>query len=79
MNSLKGVSNRLLRRDQPDIEDRYYYKGVLWSPGYFFSCCRGAPISIIRKYIEQLPPSQEENRALYPRSEERGFTAHWIN
>ncbi|MDW9288368.1 hypothetical protein R6I63_03900, partial [Escherichia coli] len=24
-----------LRRDRPDIAVRYYYKGVLWSPGYF--------------------------------------------
>ncbi|EDU7996431.1 IS200/IS605 family transposase [Salmonella enterica subsp. diarizonae] len=53
VNSLKGVSNRLLRRDRPDIAARYYYKGVLWSPSYFASSCGGAPISIIRQYIEQ--------------------------
>ncbi|WP_139120792.1 transposase, partial [Escherichia coli] len=49
----KGVSGRLLRRDRPDIAVRYYYKGVLWSPGYFASSCGGAPISAIRQYIEQ--------------------------
>lgn len=53
VNSLKGISNRLLRRDRPDIAVRYYYKGVLWSPGYFASSCGGAPISAIRQYIEQ--------------------------
>ncbi|HID8278282.1 TPA: IS200/IS605 family transposase [Proteus mirabilis] len=53
VNSLKGVSNRLLRRDRPDIAQRYYYKGVLWSPSYFAGSCGGAPISIIRQYIEQ--------------------------
>ena len=53
VNSLKGVSGRLLRRDRPDIAVRYYYKGVLWSPGYFASSCGGAPISVIRQYIEQ--------------------------
>ncbi|WP_187560006.1 transposase, partial [Escherichia coli] len=42
---------RLLRRDRPAV--RYYYKGVLWSPGYFASSCGGAPISAIRQYIEQ--------------------------
>ncbi len=31
VNSLKGVSSRLLRRDRPDIAQRDYYKGVLWS------------------------------------------------
>ncbi len=53
VNSLKGVSSRLLRRDRPDIAGRYYYKGVLWSPSYFAGSCGGAPISIIRQYIEQ--------------------------
>ena len=28
-------------------------KGVLWSPSYFASSCTGAPISIVRQYIEQ--------------------------
>ncbi|WP_238839638.1 transposase, partial [Proteus mirabilis] len=37
----------------PDIAQRYYYKGVLWSPSYFAGSCGGAPISIIRQYIEQ--------------------------
>ncbi|MFB9084696.1 transposase [Erwinia tracheiphila] len=53
VNSLKGVSSRLLRRDRPDIAALYYYKGVLWTPSYFASSCGGAPISIIRQYIEQ--------------------------
>ncbi|MDC6028296.1 IS200/IS605 family transposase [Proteus mirabilis] len=53
VNSLKGVSSRLLRRDCPDIAQRDYYKGVLWSPSYFAGSCGGAPISIIRQYIEQ--------------------------
>lgn len=52
VNSLKGVSSRLLRRDRPDIAQRYYYKGVLWTPSYFAGSCGGAPISIIRQYIE---------------------------
>lgn len=52
VNSLKGVSSRLLRKERPDIANRYW-KGVLWSPSYFASSCGGAPISIIRQYIEQ--------------------------
>lgn len=51
-NSLKGVSSRLLRKDRPDIQSRYW-KGVLWSPSYFASSCGGAPIAIVRQYIEQ--------------------------
>lgn len=50
VNSLKGVSSRLLRQELKEME-RYYWKGVLWSPSYFASSCGGAPISIIKEYI----------------------------
>ena len=53
VNSLKGASSRVLRKERPDIAKRFYYKGMLWSPSYFASSCGGAPISIIRQYIEQ--------------------------
>ena len=52
VNSLKGVSSRLLREDRPEISGRYK-DGVLWSPSYFAASCGGAPISILRQYIEQ--------------------------
>ena len=52
VNSLKGVSSRLLRQERPDLQRRYW-KGVLWSPSYFAASCGGAPISIVRQYIEQ--------------------------
>ena len=51
VNSLKGVSSRHLRQRIVDIE-KHYYKGVFWSPSYFASSCGGAPISIVRQYIE---------------------------
>ena len=53
VNSLKGASSRVLRKERPDIAERFYYKGVLWSPSYFASSYGGAPIEIIRQYIEQ--------------------------
>lgn len=52
VNSLKGVSSRLLRKTRPDLRTRYF-KGTLWSPSYFAASCGGAPISIVRQYIEQ--------------------------
>ena len=52
VNSLKGVSSRLLRRDSPELSSRYW-QGVLWSPSYFAASCDGAPISIIKQYIQQ--------------------------
>ncbi len=52
VNSLKGVSSRLLRKKHRDLRG-YYWKGVLWSPSYFAASCGGAPIEILRQYIEQ--------------------------
>jgi len=52
VNSLKGASSRVLRRLRPDIAKRYW-RGVLWSPSYFAASCGGAPISVVRQYIEQ--------------------------
>lgn len=51
VNTLKGVSSRLLRKAHPEIASKCW-KGVLWSPSYFASSCGGAPISIIKQYIE---------------------------
>ncbi|MDO9714808.1 IS200/IS605 family transposase, partial [Paracraurococcus lichenis] len=52
VNSLKGVSSRLLRQRHPEVARRYW-KGVLWSPSYFAASCGGAPLSIVRQYVEQ--------------------------
>jgi len=52
VNSLKGVSSRLLRKHLPLIT-KHYWKGVLWSPSYFAASCGGAPINIIKQYIQQ--------------------------
>ena len=52
VNSLKGVSSRLLRQQRPAIVRRYW-KNVLWSASYFAASCGGAPLAIIRHYVEQ--------------------------
>ena len=53
VNSLKGVSSLLIRkRDSPSIKKRLWGK-ALWSPSDFAGSCGGAPIEIIRQYIEQ--------------------------
>jgi putative transposase len=51
VNSLKGVSSRLLRKQFPKLARRYW-KGVLWSPSYFAVSCGGAPLAVIKQYIE---------------------------
>src|SRR4030081_1922499 len=52
VNSLKGVSSRMLRWERPDLVRRYW-KGVLWSPSYFAASCGGAPIGVLKAYIKQ--------------------------
>jgi putative transposase len=52
VNSLKGVSSRRLRQERPDIA-RKYWKGGLWSASYFVGSVGGAPISVLRTYIEK--------------------------
>ncbi len=52
VNSLKGVSSRKIKQHHPELE-KHYWKGSLWSPSYFAGSCGGAPIEIVRQYIEQ--------------------------
>ncbi|MEU6112824.1 IS200/IS605 family transposase [Streptomyces albidoflavus] len=53
VNSLKGVSSRRLRREYPEPV-RHYWRGQrLWSGSYFAGSVGGAPLSIVRQYIEQ--------------------------
>jgi len=53
VNSLKGVSSLLIRKkNYPSIKKKLW-GNALWSPSYFAGSCGGAPIEIIRQYIEQ--------------------------
>ena len=51
VNSLKGVSSRILRRDFPSLR-RNCMKSQFWSPSYFAGSCGGAPLTVIKQYIE---------------------------
>ncbi|RPI42039.1 MAG: IS200/IS605 family transposase [Bacteroidetes bacterium] len=50
VNSLKGVSSRMLRQEFPELE-LFYWKGGLWSPSYFIASCGGAPLNVLKDYI----------------------------
>ena len=53
VDSLKGVSSRLIRKPRhPTIRSKSW-GDALWSPSYFARSRGGAPISVIRQYIEQ--------------------------
>ena len=53
VNSLKGVSSHLIRKKNYPNICKKLWGNALWSPSYFASSCGGAPIAIIRQYIEQ--------------------------
>ena len=53
VNSLKGVSSYLIRKKKHPSIFKKLWGGALWSPSYFAGSCGGAPIAIIRQYIEQ--------------------------
>ena len=54
VNSLKGVSSRRLRQNFEIFQKVYWGdKVALWSRSYFAASVGGAPIEILRQYIEQ--------------------------
>ena len=52
VNSLKGVSSRYMRREFPELEQHYWRAKRLWSGSYFAGSVGGAPISVLKQYIE---------------------------
>jgi putative transposase len=53
VNSLKGASSRRLRQEYPDLVRHYYRANCLWSGSHFAGSVGGAPLSVLRQYIEQ--------------------------
>ncbi|BAZ10982.1 transposase [Calothrix sp. NIES-4071] len=49
VNSLKGVSSRMYGKAG---FEKPYGKDALWSPSYFVSSVGGAPIEVLKKYIQ---------------------------
>jgi len=58
VNSLKGVSARYLRQEHGAHLHRYLWGGHLWSPSYFAGSGCGAPLTVVKEYIEtrNVPP-----------------------
>lgn len=52
INNLKTVSSRLIRRDFMAIISKVYWKPVFWHRSYCIITAGGAPLDVIRKYIE---------------------------
>ena len=72
VNSLKGVSSRLLREKRPEISGRYH-NGVLWSPSYFAASCGGAPLSVVAEYVKSQRETSQGRSRVPPRPERRSI------
>lgn len=53
VNTLKTVTSRLVRKQFAKELSKYYWKPVFWSRSYCIVSCGGAPLSIIKQYLEQ--------------------------
>jgi putative transposase len=52
VNNLKTVSSRLIRRDFKGSISRVYRKPVFWHRSYCIITSGGAPIEVLKRYIE---------------------------
>ena len=51
INAYKSASSRLLKKEYPEIREKRW-KGAFWSQSFCLLTAGGAPIEVIRKYIE---------------------------
>lgn len=52
VNILKTRTSRLLRAEFPALRAAYRGKSVLWSPSYCLLSAGGAPIDVLKRYVE---------------------------
>ena len=65
--ALKGRSSRLLRAEFPHLRRKL---PTLWSSSYFVATVGGAPLAVVKQYIENQPTSE--------RPKEREKWAHYL-
>ena len=59
VNNLKTVSSRMIRKEFGVQLSRVYTQPVLWSRSYCIVSCGGAPLTVIKQYIEQQGKKKE--------------------
>lgn len=53
INVMKSTSSRIARRDHKEYLSRFYWKPYFWSRSYLILSSGGAPIDVIKKYIDE--------------------------
>ena len=63
VNSIKSTTTRAARKQHGDYLQHFYWKPYFWSRSYMVLSAGGAPIEVIRKYIqEQGTPEHSEKK-----------------
>lgn len=52
VNTLKTISSREIRKEFAEELGQHYWKPVLWSRAYCIVSAGGAPLSVLKQYIE---------------------------
>ena len=59
VNNIKTVTSRLIRKEFKVHLKKFFTKPIFWSRTYYSLSCGGAPLSILKQYIQQ----QEQPKA----------------
>ena len=77
VNQLKGVSSRKMKQEFSILKN-YFFNSGIWSSSYFAGSCGGAPIDIIKQYIEQQNRTPE-NKPYIPHLKEGALRQFLVN
>ena len=61
----KSASSRLLKKEYPEIREKLW-KGAFWSQSFCLLTAGGAPVEVIREYIESQGEKGNEKRIPIP-------------
>ena len=65
INAYKSASSRLLKKEYPEIKEKLW-KGSFWSQSFCLLTAGGAPVEVIREYIESQGEKGNEKRIPIP-------------
>lgn len=61
INAYKSASSRLIKKEHPEIREKLW-KEAFWSQSFCLMTAGGAPIEVIREYIESQSETDEKKR-----------------
>mgnify|MGYP000550336704 CR=1 FL=1 len=77
INAYKSASSRLIKKEYPEIRQKLW-KEMFWSQSFCLLSAGGAPIEVIRQYIETQGENKSEHRVrfrIYPNKSQKELFA----